>query len=127
MDCELELGGEGEPIDGYERRETAIDRAEQCSECDRAIPAGTVHEVVTGEYDGEPIEWHTCMDCSHIAAAFQTEGRIHRTLWNELEESGGPDGEPGFGNFNSACLARVPTAEAKSYLQERYRKWKGLA
>ena len=48
-------------------------------------------------------------------------------LWEELEQSGGEDGGPAFEQFNSACLARVGTASAKAYLQERYRKWKGLA
>lgn len=127
MECELELGGEGEPISGYERSVVARDVPGVCSECNRPIPARGEREIVTGEYDGESIEWVTCLDCMNIAEAFQTEGRVHQMLWEELEQFGGPDGEPAFEKFNSGCLARVKTASAKKYLQERYQKWRGLA
>jgi hypothetical protein len=126
MECELELGGDGEPIDNYHRELLEADHIRRCHECDSEIPIGTIHEVVTGSYEGEEIDWRTCMNCAHIAVAFQTEGRIHGTLWSELEDYGGDNSDGAFDNFNSACLARVETAAAKAYLQARYIKWKGL-
>ncbi len=126
MECDLELGGDGEEISGYERVIVSADVVHFCLECEREIPAGIQHERVTGEFQGEPIEWRTCMDCTKIGEALQTEGRTHGLLWEELEDYGGMDGEPAFEQFNTACLARVETASAKTYLQERYLKWKGL-
>jgi hypothetical protein len=126
MECELNLGGDGEPIEGWELRMVTDSTSSTCFECNREIPAGTLHEIVTGDFEGKPIEWHTCSDCMNIAKGLQTEGRVHGMLWTELEDCGGLDGDAAFEQFTSGCLKRVKTASAKAYLQERYRTWKGL-
>ena len=127
MECEIEIGGEGEPISGFERGMRTLGTDRKCDECERGISAGAEHEVATGDLDGEPFEVHTCMDCHNIAAAFQSEGRDYGYLWMQLEETGGEDFSGAFEHFNSGCLKNVETVSAKAYLQERYLKWKGLA
>jgi hypothetical protein len=126
MECEIDIGGEGEPIEGFERglRTLGVDIA--CGECGRMIPAGVQHEVATGQLEDEDLEFHTCTECDEIARALQVEGRDYGFLWAQLEDHGGENEGGAFEHFNSGCLKKMKTAKAKSYLVERFNKWKGL-
>jgi hypothetical protein len=126
MECDLDLGGDGEPIGDYEVRLGVSYEALSCTECSRPIESGVEHEIVTGDLYDDTCEFHTCMDCVHIAEGLQTNGRDHGMLWGQLEEYGGEDGGGGFEHFNSGCMARVKTSSAKAYVLARYQKWKGL-
>jgi hypothetical protein len=128
MECELSLmdAGDGEPIEGFKQKFIAHAVAIECYECKRLITAGTVHEVVTGECDGDEIEWHTCPDCFQIAEGIGDGARLYGMLWEDLEEVGGEDSGGSFEHFTSGCLAKVETASAKTYLRERFLQWKGL-
>lgn len=120
MDCKIELSGEGEPIDAYERTVGTTATEESCHECKRPIAVGAEAEIVTGEFEGEPIRWVTCLDCMHIAEGLSKD-RIHGTLWSDLEEC------DAFEGFNTGCLTKIPTASARAYVFERWRKWRELA
>lgn len=123
-DCDVCIGGSGGyDIEDYSLSMATSKRNWKCCECDRIIPAGTEYEKVTGSNadDGDAVLFRTCMDCSHIAEGLSCDRRIHTTLWNDLEENGG------FENFSEACVAKVKTVSAKTYLVGRWLKWKGLA
>lgn len=127
MDCELEIGGDdGEPIQGFSLSILVSDGAVSCGECGRLISAGANYEHVTGECESEPFDNDTCPDCQEIANAFSDNGRMIGMLWYELEECGGQQGKGAFAHFTSGCLAKLQSPSAKSYLVERWLKWKGL-
>lgn len=126
-DCDVCIGGEGEPIEDYDIGTVTAKRAFRCTECGRVIPGGAVHEQVTGRCDGKPINLRTCMDCRHISEGLSCESRIHGTLWSDLEGSGTGDTYAAFSNFSEVCVSKVETVSAKQYLIDRWRKWKGLA
>ncbi len=128
MNCDLELqdGCEGEPIEGYELTIVSSFGIRECYECGRPIGSYEPHELVTGSTEYGPFEAHTCLDCRNIAIAFGNGGRLHGTLWEQMEEYGGENSGGEFEHFNSGCLTKVETASAKAYLVDRYLKWKGL-
>jgi hypothetical protein len=125
-DCGVCIGGEGEPIQDYDIGLATARKGYRCTECGRMIQKGIEHEVVTGRYEGTYIRWRTCMDCRHISSGLSCEGRIHGTLWTDLEGSGHGDEYAAFANFNESCVSKVETASAKQYLVDRWKKWKGL-
>jgi len=127
IDCEISLGGDGEPISGFKAFMTTDDTETTCVECRRKIPAGQERERATGELNDEAFEVDTCLDCHHIAKGLQTEGRDYGSLWAQLEEHGGEDENGAFEQFTTGCLDKVETASAKQYLVERFKKWKGLS
>lgn len=128
-ECGVCIGGNfGYEIEDYSRRITTSRDGLVCCECHRPIPTDAKHEEVTGsDEDGEEVEYITCLDCMNIAEGLSCDGRCHSRLWDDLEESGGEDGDAAFEAFSEACVAKVQTASAKAYLVERWRKWKGLA
>jgi hypothetical protein len=126
-ECDVCIGGEGEPIEDYSLTLTTSKLTLLCSECKRSIPRGVEHELLTGKIEGARFRARTCMDCRNIAEGLSCDGRIHSTLWDELEGSGIGDTYAAFAAFNETCVAKVKTASAKAYLVERWRKWKGLA
>ena len=95
----------------------------KCHECDRQFPAGSPVELATGDpdEDGVPLfSVETCADCHYIADAFCCDGRLHGSLWANMDDAFDET------TFSEACLAEVETASAKAYLVERWRKWKSL-
>jgi hypothetical protein len=91
MECDLELGGEGEPIDGY-KRELIEGSVENCAECQTEIPAGAIREVVTGRFEGEPNRMaHVLELCPHCRSVLHRRasprnvmdgtGRLRRSRW----------------------------------------------
>jgi hypothetical protein len=128
-DCGVCVGGShGFDIEDYQRYFTTSKRNWACCECGRIIEAGTKYEKVSGvdSDEGTPVVFRTCCDCANIAEGLSCDRRVHSTLWDDLEEGYSRD-DAGFAAFSEACVAKVKTVSAKSYLVERWRKWKGLA
>lgn len=125
-DCDVCIGGEGDPIQDYTIGLVTANCAVRCSECRRVISKGKEHERITGKYDGTRISWRTCMDCRNIATGLSCDGRVHGTLWTDLEGDGPTDEYAAFNNFSEVCVGQVETASAKAYLVKRWQKWKGL-
>lgn len=125
-DCDFCIGGEiDEPLRDYRCVVTDSGEPFTCYECNRLFPAGTPREMATGDPDyitGIPdFAVETCMDCHHIATALCCRDRLHGSLWDDAEAAF--DEMP----FSEGCLAKVETTSAKTFLQQRWRKWKGLA
>jgi hypothetical protein len=125
-DCGVCIGGEGEPIEDYNIGIVTANISRHCTECRRIISKGVEHEILTGRFEGEAINWRTCMDCKHISEGLSCESRIHGTLWTDLEGTGPGDQFAAFANFSEVCVSKVETVSAKQYLIDRWRVWKGL-
>jgi hypothetical protein len=120
-DCGVCVGGNiGEYCDVWNERVIKARIPHKCEECGRPIPAGSLYERVGMLWDGKWSTTRTCLDCRAIAKAFCCEGRILGDLWESVYEDLFPV-------MTTGCLLRVEGSSARSYLSERWRKWKGLA
>ena len=93
----------------------------KCCECNRTILIGEEYERSSGKFDGSFWDEKTCNECAEIRIAFTCEvPPPFGELWSEITEYAFP-------NLNTSCFDRLDTPAAKSFLRERWLKWKGLA
>jgi len=93
-------------------------KSHRCSECEREIMRGEKYEHATGKSDGDLWSFDTCLLCAEIADTFYCEGRLFGgMLWDEMQEIAFPV-------MNTACLDRLETAAAKTFLLKRWSEWK---
>jgi hypothetical protein len=125
-DCGVCIGGYD--CDGYaEFQETRWPKARKehvCGECERKIIKGETYHRWSGKYDGEFFDDITCAQCAEIRAAFtcaeyDQTGPPQGELWNDIREAMFP-------RMTTACFDKLQTLEAKTFLRERWMKWKGL-
>lgn len=123
MDCDFCLDMDvDEPLEGYEVSVRKAPSTFTCYECRRAFPPGADQEIATGDSGGrEPFESLTCIDCHHIAEGLICGGRVHGSLYEDIEQML-DDGA----KFTTACLAKIETASAKAYLVSRINQLNGL-
>lgn len=105
-----------------------LDIDKNCYECGRLVPAGSPIEEAScydnedDDENGDPIPPHqplyTCLVCAEIATAFYCDGRVWGSFWDAMDEV--------FDGLNSSCFDKLTTPAAKSELQRRWMKWKGL-
>ncbi len=122
-DCNVCIGG-GD-FDGvmemFDAKITRARKEHRCIECRRVILKGSDYERISGKWEGEFSTSHTCLDCMNIRDGLSCgEGMSIGELWTEVSEC------EVFERMTTACLAKIPTASAKSYMLERWQKWKGL-
>ncbi|HLZ39443.1 MAG TPA: hypothetical protein VKQ11_00680 [Candidatus Sulfotelmatobacter sp.] len=121
-DCDVCIGVE---VDGYcEFSETKIRKARKpakCCECQQPIQIGEQYEVTTMIYEGEFCKYRTCLLCVEIRRVFTCgEGFYYESLWEEMEEYA-------FERLTTASKCfRELSPEAKAFVLERWRRWKGL-
>ena len=58
----------------------------RCYECGKTIPVGTVHESVTGMWEGEVYTMRTCPDCLKLREMVYAAG-CHCTVYGWLHQS----------------------------------------
>lgn len=123
MDCDFCLDMDVEDyLEDYEVSVRVAPEPFKCYECRRDFPAGSEQEIATGdEGDGAKYESLTCIDCHHIAVGLVCGGRIHGSLYEEIEAML-DDGA----KFTTACLAKIETVSARSYLISRLNELNGL-
>jgi hypothetical protein len=93
----------------------------KCSECHRIIQPGEKYERFSGKFDGSLFCLKTCLQCAEIRDAFNCDGgAIVDGLWSEMEDLVFPA-------MTTGCLDRLETPEAKAFLLDKWRAWKGLA
>jgi hypothetical protein len=99
----------------------SLEKDQTCSECNKVVSAGAQIEEAIWNYDERKKPIYTCLICAEIANAFYCggDGRMYGGgLWEDMDEV--------MDDLNSACFDRLSTPEAKTYLRERWMKWKGL-
>jgi hypothetical protein len=122
--CGVCIGG-GDYDGAYEFQSEAIRRARKqhkCYECHRPILPGQQYHYFSGKWEGEMDSYHTCLDCNNIRRGLSCDGQWppFGQLWDDITQA--------FRELRStACLEKIPTASAKAYFLDRWRKWKGLA
>jgi hypothetical protein len=96
-------------------------KVHRCTECRMDIPKGVQYQRVSGKCDGDIFTEKTCCPCAEIRDAFTCDGvpPEYGKLWEEMESS--------FPTLTTGCLESLETPEAKRFLLDRWRKWKGLA
>lgn len=96
-------------------------KAHKCVECGEVIFPGTRYERASGIWDGEPLRFHTCLDCISVRSAFFCSSHEYSSMWDELREHlRGLDGA-----VPSDCIAKVsPKAREKicNYIESVWSK-----
>lgn len=86
----------------------------KCYECNEDFPAGVECEFATATTDvGEQFSCTTCLDCADIAKAFCCDGRMHGSLWTDLEESIDAGAQ-----ITTGCLSKLTRASAKAKVRD---------
>lgn len=119
-DCNLCLVYPGDDFaEDFSQYENIAPLDFKCSECVRIIETGQTYQVTRILQEGERSTYRTCLVCAEIRAAFSCDGEmLGGVFWENLEEV--------FEDFNSGCLNKLKTPEAKRFLVEQWQKWKGL-
>ena len=121
-DCDVCIGLSG--IEVYEpcNVDRRIARRNwRCCECDRFISPGASYEHVRGCMDGRWYTHRTCPLCVEIRDVFRCgEGFYYEMLWDTMQEDA-------FEHLTTAspCFREL-SPEARAFVLERWRKWKGL-
>lgn len=111
---------EGNTADLFHQAAVCARKDYTCSECERPIVKGTIHQVAKMLYEGEWSAYRTCLVCAEIRKAFCCQGeQFGGIFWSEMNEYGFPE----ISNSGD-CLKRLSTPEAKRYFAQRYREWK---
>ena len=119
-DCDVCLVFDGDPAEFFSVKEVTGRKEHKCSECDRAIPVGTKHQVASMKCDGEFSSYRTCLVCAEIRKAFCCDAEVFGgVFWSEMADYGFPEISK-----SGDCLKKLTTPEAKRYFAERYRQWK---
>lgn len=120
--CGISLGGAD--YDGsaefYTCENVKARKDHRCEECWRVIPKGEKYERTSMKFDGDVSTIKTCIQCAEIRDAFRDpEGEfIMGELWEQMREK--------FSEFTTGCLQELVTPEAKRFVLDKWRKWKGL-
>ncbi len=123
VDCDVCIG-----VDSIEERfefsttETRTARKpHKCYECEREIRPGEKYEHVAGRYEGEFSVYDTCALCVEIRNVFTCGNSWYfGLLWEEMREYAFPRLTTA-----SPCFRELGP-EAKAFVLERWRSWKGL-
>lgn len=122
-DCNICIGeyGDSGNWDFFNQIIRKARKNHNCCECDRQIIVGQEYEYSAGKWEGDLMDYKTCLDCSNIRKGLVCDGGTYGVgdMWNEIKEVF-PDMK------TTACLAKIKTPGAKAYLLERWREWKGL-
>lgn len=123
-DCTfMACGGDfdGAPEFETERRHKAR-KPHKCFECRRIIQPGQMYTRRSGKFDGSLYDDCFCDPCEEIRSAFtetgHSEGVAYGELWAGLAEN--------FRDLTTSCFDHLQTVAAKTLLQERWMRWKGL-
>ena len=95
---------------------------EECQECGKPLPSGTLHIFAQGDFDGEHFEHHVCLICHEIMEAFCCEGITYGGVFWSM-----PMDDDIWEGLTTACFDKLKTPEAKAELRRRWMEWKGLA
>lgn len=121
-DCDVCIGiDDVDSIDLIEEATRKARKPHKCCECQLPIPIGATYQHVVGRYDGEICVYDTCAICVEIRAVFTCgRGWYYESLWDEMRERA-------FEHLTTAskCFTKL-SPEAKAFVLERWRKWKGL-
>lgn len=114
MDCDFCISAD---IDDYLedylcRIETALIDG-TCYECNCPIAAGDECEVVSGMGEDGEFGCVTCLDCADVAKAFCCNGRMHGSLWSDLESSIDAGAK-----ITTGCLSKLTRANAKAKVRD---------
>jgi hypothetical protein len=116
--------GDGEFAQVFERTIVKKSRKpHRCCECKREIPVGSGYEKTFMVFDGTAESFSACLICAEIRDTYycaDDSSPIVGELWTDIAE------ENFFAAFNTVCLSKLRTPEAKAYMLERWQKWKGL-
>jgi hypothetical protein len=93
----------------------------KCEECGRAIAKGEIYQKFSGKFDGDMYHVETCAQCAEIRSVFSCEAW---PMWGELWKDAR---EILFPRLNTACFAKLRTAEARELLRSKWAQWKGIA
>lgn len=118
-DCNVCVWFDGDMAEVFHAKNVKARKDYACSECNRPIPKGTIHQFAKLFGDREWSSYRTCLPCAEIRAAFCCEGeQFGGVFWEQMEEL--------FGGITISgdCLKKLKTPEAKRYFAERYRQWK---
>jgi hypothetical protein len=122
--CDVCIGGEFDG-DSNEFYSSAIRKARKpfiCCECRRTVERGTEYERAAMKYEGEFFTYKTCSLCVEIRTVF-TCGRswLVECLWEDMRDYA-------FERLTTAseCFTKL-TPQAKRFVLDQWRKWKGLA
>ncbi len=82
----------------------------RCCECSAVIEKGDRHEYVSGKWDGEIMDFRTCLPCSEIRKAFYCQTWGLGSLWEDMQEQIFPEWRDDLTIVD--CLARLDTDAA---------------
>ena len=126
MSCEVCIGNSDYDFDGtpefYSTTEPKARKEHKCGECAGVITRGTRYNRFSGKYDGVIFTEKKCLMCAEVAAVFSC-GETHPepgNLWDTMEELAFPRLTTA-----SECFQEL-SPEAKAFVLDRWRKWKGL-
>lgn len=121
--CDVCIGHDNDdPAEFCEVEIRKARKSHKCCECGREIEPGESYEHVRGKWYGEIDSFDTCLLCVEIRTVFSCgESWQYQSLWEDMEEYA-------FERLTTAseCFTEL-SAEAKAFVLERWRKWKGLA
>jgi hypothetical protein len=122
-DCDVCIGTDSldESFDFFHVDKRKARKPHKCCECGMEIPLRAVYEHVIGKYDGEFQKYDTCSICVDIRDVFTCGNSwYYGKLWEEMQEYA-------FDRLTTAspCFMKLGP-EAKAFVLERWRKWKGL-
>lgn len=84
-----------------------------CYECACPIAAGEECEVASGLSEDGEFLCVTCLDCADVAKAFCCNGRMHGSLWSDLESSIDSGAK-----ITTGCLSKLTRASAKAKVRD---------
>lgn len=93
----------------------------RCGECEIPVTVGTRYERSSGKSEGDFFTFASCLLCAEIRNVFHCGGSYYfGTLWDDMEMEAFPRLTTA-----SECFLEL-SPEAKTYLMEKWRTWKGL-
>lgn len=122
--CDVCIGG-GDYDGVLEFQEVSHPKARKdhkCEECRAVIPVGQKYQKIVGKVDGDFTETKTCLMCAEIREVFACgEITVLGELWEDFRNA------EVFERLTTAseCFTKL-SPPAKSFLLDRWRKWKGL-
>ncbi len=122
-DCDVCIGVDliEESVDFSTTETRTARKPHRCYECKRGIQPGEKYEHVIGKYDGKFSIYDTCALCVEIRDAFTCGNAwYYGQLWEEMRDYA-------FCHLTTAspCFREL-SPEAKAFVLEQWREWKGL-
>lgn len=121
--CDVDLSDVSEDADVvafFHKTTPKARKPYKCIECRDTIEVGQVHEKNVYRFDGTFCSERRCMACVEVAGEFEYTV-FGGGLWMHMQEQWEE------GAHVQACIQRLSTVAAKTLMQRRYLKWKGLA